>query len=67
MKNQKGFTLIELTIVIALLASAFGYVMNIIRLVSDWVGVDELSIIIVLRLIGIIAAPLGVIMGYIPG
>lgn len=53
-----------IVICVALAAAVFfGYINNIIILVQSF-G-DSLTVGLVLRLIGVIMAPLGVIMGYV--
>lgn len=63
MKNCKGFTTWELLVVLFWLIACFGWVANIIKLVD--MSFDPITIELVLRLVGVIAAPLGVIMGYL--
>lgn len=43
-----------------------GYVLNIVKLIGH-VHDPSLTVFTVLRIIGLIAAPLGAILGYVPG
>lgn len=65
MKNQKGFTLIELVMVICVLVGGYGYVVNIIKLTKITVDIVEFGIIEILRVVGILLFPLGCILGYV--
>jgi len=67
MRNQKGFTLVELTIALVwfvlVVGGMIGWVLNIIKLVGM---IDsEITTMFVLRIVGIFAAPLGAVLGYI--
>lgn len=66
MKNQNGFTLVETIILGMYLLGAIaciGWVINIIRLVGmDWCMCKWT----ILRIVGVFAAPLGAILGFIP-
>lgn len=66
MKN-KGFTLIELLIGILGIGGGgvcvVGYVWNIIKLTSC--NMDKIGLELILRVIGIFAVPLGIVLGYI--
>lgn len=65
MRNkQLGFTVMELLVVIVILVGAYGWVANIVRAVA--VIHDSLTMFIVLRFVGIVMFPLGVVLGYIP-
>lgn len=68
MKNsQKGFTISELTFIVIWVLGVVGWISNIVRLVHDFPVINHSTTIVVLRIIGIIFAPLGSVMGYIPG
>ena len=76
-KNQKSFTLTELLVVVVwiliVFVSAWGWVWNIIKLVDmdiahiiKLVDMDSgVTVLFVLRIIGIFLAPLGVVVGFI--
>lgn len=66
MKTQRGYTITELLMVVWLivaLAGVGGWIANIVKLA----GMDFTTVtgMLVLRAIGIIAAPLGAILGYL--
>ena len=63
MKSQKGFTVVELLMVIVGVFIASGWLMNISKLVE--LGIVEFdNVVTLLRLVGIIVVPLGAIMGW---
>lgn len=62
-RNQKGFTSFELLVAIAIIAIAIGWVMNIIALIHAG-SLSTLTVLLVLRIIGIFIPPLGAILGY---
>lgn len=65
MNKQKGFTAVEMIWVVygsLFVAGVIGWVLNIIDIVgSDFSAVDG---ILILRIIGVIVAPLGAVLGY---
>lgn len=61
-KNQRGFTLFELVIVLLWLAAIGGWAANIVKLVA--MSTDDMKMFI-LRCIGIVVAPLGVVLGFL--
>lgn len=67
MRNQKGFTLVELVIALAwfviVVGGMIGWVLNIIKLVAMIDG--GITAMFVLRIVGIFAAPLGAILGFL--
>ena len=65
-KNQKGFTIIELFIVIIGLAGIVGWVVNIVKLAHMGVPIDlaHTSIMFILRIAGIFVPPLGAVLGF---
>jgi hypothetical protein len=63
MKKQLGATLTELLIVILFLAGVWGWVWNIIKIV-DAVN-DPITLMLVFRAIGVFAAPLGAVLGFL--
>lgn len=70
MKNQKGYTTIELTIIVLSIISLFGYVMNIVKLIQSVDTIAQIisdgSVMVLIRIIGILLIPLGIVMGFIP-
>ena len=63
MKNQKGFTLLEVSFTLAWVVGIIGWVMNIVELVNapalaQWGAME------VLRVVGIFVAPLGGVLGW---
>ena len=70
-KNQKGYTIIELSIVILFIVGAIGWIWNIVKIVGMTHTMtggfnDPHILMFIFRCIGVIAAPLGCILGYIP-
>jgi hypothetical protein len=67
MKKQNGFTSIEGIIVlfylVVIIGGGYGWIANVVKLF----GADFANItgVLVLRCIGVIAAPLGAVMGYL--
>lgn len=53
-----------LVLFVALLAAG-GWVANIIKLISDNTPLAEWTILEILRVLGLVVVPLGVVMGYI--
>lgn len=64
-RNQTGYTSIELLILIF----AIGYIMNIGWLIAAVIGEDfvDFPVELVLRGIGVVIAPLGAVLGVVPG
>lgn len=63
MKMQRGFTVVEAVLVIVILVGCFGWVWNIIKLLE--MPTAELSIMLILRAVGILFLPLGAVIGYL--
>jgi hypothetical protein len=64
MNKQKGNSLIEALIYLLLWAAAIGgYIANIVKIVD--VINDPVTLMLLLRAVGVIVMPLGVIMGYL--
>ena len=63
MRNQDGYTVVELVWVVVALAGIIGWVINIVKLVG-MIGAD-ISAELVIRAVGIFFAPLGAVMGFI--
>ena len=62
MKKQKGYTSVELVVGVFVLAAIVGWVMNIVEVVQT--VSDPITGMFILRCFGIIAAPLGAVLGY---
>lgn len=63
MNNQKGFTLINILIVIAYILMLVGWVANIVKLAGS--TFDVITGMIVLRVIGVVVPPVGAVMGFL--
>lgn len=63
MKNQKGFTLLEVSFTLACVVGLIGWVMNIVELINAPV-VAQWGAMEVLRVVGIFVAPLGGVLGW---
>ncbi|HJV73145.1 MAG TPA: hypothetical protein VJ654_02900 [Noviherbaspirillum sp.] len=67
MKKQNGFTSIEGIIVlfylIVIIGGGYGWIANIVKLFNA--DFTRITGALVLRCIGIVAAPLGAVMGYL--
>lgn len=61
--NMKGYTSTELLFIIIIIAGVGGWVANIVKLVSMIDG--DVTAMFVARVVGIFAAPLGAILGYL--
>jgi len=68
MFKQKGYTSYELIVVIVFLAAAGGWIANVVKVAGVLMTDDAIvwTGMLVFRIIGIFAAPLGVVLGYIP-
>jgi len=64
MNKQKGFTLPELLIVLAVILGFVGWIWNLVKVVQMFSC--ALTTELVLRIISVPVWPLGIIMGYIP-
>lgn len=63
MKNQHGHTLVELLFVLVSIVGLGGWVNNILILVDS--TLTSLTIMIVLRIVGIFVFPLGAVLGFV--
>lgn len=61
-KNQRGNIFLGLLIIALWVAAGVGYVINIVKIVGLWHA--PIASEIVIRAIGVFAAPLGAIAGY---
>ena len=62
MKNQKGYASFQLVVVLIWLAAVGGWIANIVKIVG--MISDPITGMFILRCVGIIAAPLGAVLGY---
>lgn len=63
MKAQRGFTIVELIVVVLGLASIIGWVWNIVKL--SQMNFEPITTMLIIRIAGILVAPLGVVVGYL--
>ena len=63
MNNQKGYALIDITLISLILIGAWGWVWNLVKIFDG--TFDPLSGLMVLRVIGVFVAPLGCIVGFL--
>ena len=64
MKNQKGFTLVELMVVLVVgVIGLGGYIANIVKLIG-LIGNDAITTMFIARCVGIFAFPLGAVLGF---
>lgn len=65
MKKQSGYTIMEILIVLIILAGGYGYVANLVKLIMSLnVALSDITLLIICRIIGIFAFPLGCVLGY---
>lgn len=63
MRQQKGFTVVELVIAVVMLAGTAGWIWNIVKLAgSDFAQITGM---LVLRCLGVVVPPLGAVMGFL--
>jgi prepilin-type N-terminal cleavage/methylation domain-containing protein len=60
---QRGFTAVEMTVVLLVVVGLGGWIANIVKLVGMDFG--SISGMLVVRAIGIFVAPLGAVMGFV--
>ena len=63
--NMKGYISIGMLMIVPWLAAVVGWVLNIYKLATFDGGLDDVTVVEILQFVGIIVAPLGVVMGYI--
>lgn len=63
MKNQRGFTLYELIVIVVLVGGLIGWIWNIVKFVD--LCCSTITPWFVMRLVGIFAVPFGAIIGWI--
>jgi hypothetical protein len=57
--------IVGVLIIVCFIASVIGYVNNIIILFSGNIGLQDITLVTILRVIGIFVAPLGGILGWL--
>jgi hypothetical protein len=63
MKHQKGFTSVELFIVLLVALGGIGWIWNIVKIVgSDFANITGM---LVMRCVGVFIAPLGAVLGFL--
>ena len=60
--NEKGFTVIELMTILTIVFCFGGWIANIVKVID--IASDPVTGLFILRCIGIVFAPLGVILGF---
>ena len=63
MNSQRGFTIIELFVVLLILGGFIGWVLNIVKIVQT--GFDVITGMFIARCIGVFVAPLGAVLGFL--
>ena len=63
MKEQFGNALIDLIILVLIVVATIGYIWNIVKLFGAIS--DPVTVMLVLRCIGVVVAPLGIVVGYL--
>jgi len=61
--NNKGFAIYELIFLMVWVLGTVGWIANIVKLIG--MDLEPLTMLLVLRVIGVIAAPLGAVLGFI--
>lgn len=64
MKRQQGFTVEELFQIIVIATGLWGYFWNIVKIIEAVQLHDPVTKMFMLRCIGVLIPPLGVIMGF---
>ena len=66
MKYQKGYTSVEIVFAVLFVVGLIGWILNICKLVAaSGTEISDMTIMIVLRAIGVFAAPLGAVLGFL--
>lgn len=63
MKTQRGFTVVELVVLVVFLVGAGGWIANIVKLVGS--SFDPLTGMVIARVIGVFVAPVGAALGFL--
>lgn len=61
--NQKGFTLLEMIMVFVLIFGVGGWIANIVKMFA--IMNDGITGMFILRIVGVFAAPVGAVLGYL--
>lgn len=61
--NNKGFAVYQLIFLMVWVLGTGGWIANIIKLIG--MDLEPITMLLILRVIGIIAAPLGAVLGFI--
>ena len=64
MKNQLGYASVQLIFIVVWLAAIGGWITNIVKIVGTLS--DPITGMFIFRCVGIVVAPLGAVLGYIP-
>ena len=66
MKYQKGYTSVEIVFAVLFVVGLIGWISNICKLVAaSGTEISDMTIMVVLRVIGVFAAPLGAVLGFL--
>lgn len=63
MNSQRGFTILELSIVLLAVVGSAGWIWNIVKIVQS--GFDVITGMFIARCIGVFVAPLGAVLGFL--
>lgn len=61
--NNKGFAIYELIFLMVWVLGTVGWIANIVKLIG--MDLEPITMLLILRVIGVIAAPLGAVLGFI--
>ena len=61
--NNKGFAVYQLIFLMVWVLGTGGWIANIVKLIG--MDLEPITMLLILRVIGIIAAPLGAVLGFI--
>ena len=61
--NQKGFTILEMIMVFVLIFGVGGWIANIVKMFA--IMNDGITGMFILRIVGVFAAPVGAVLGYL--
>lgn len=61
--NNKGFAVYELIFLMVWVLGTVGWIANIVKLIG--MDLEPITMLLILRVIGVIAAPLGAVLGFI--
>ena len=63
MNPQRGFTILERSIVLLAVVGSAGWIWNIVKIVQS--GFDVITGMFIARCIGVFVAPLGAVLGFL--